>query len=301
MNKKIAAIQVDLDGLWTNLSYYGHDAELSPDPIFETSIPRFLDIFNKYNVKATFFLIGKDAEVPEKVALVKKIQDAGHEIANHTYSHHFGFKDMSLEQQKEEIIRCGEIIKKITGITPTGFKAPGYDFNSSTLQILDDNNYLYDSSMMPTFVYPLIMKINNIFSGGVKRHHGPKWYWAFAPNRPYHPSLAQEWKKGRRKILEVPSSVIPILRLPFHATFSLHLGYRYFLSAYNLSKIKSGPLVYEFHAADLADETKDKRLGHLNKNSLSKRLEIAEKIISLISKDYATMTTRQLVQEYYKK
>ncbi len=298
MNKKIATIQVDLDGLWTNLSYYGYNTEVSPDAIFETSIPRFLDIFSKYNIKATFFLIGKDAEVPEKAALVKKIQEAGHEIANHTYSHHFGFKNMTLEQQREEIMKGEKIIKRITGITPVGFKAPGYDFNNSTLHILEENNYRYDSSMMPTFVYPLIMKINNLFSGGIKRDHGPKWYWAFAPNRPYHPSLVKEWKKGERKILEVPSSVMPIVRLPFHATFSLYFGYGYFWSAYNLSKIKNKPLVYEFHAADLADEIKDTRLGHLTKNNLSHRLKTVEKIISLISKDYITMTTSQLVKEY---
>lgn len=309
-NRNLATIQVDLDGLWTTLEYYGHHQECWPDPFFEKAIPRYLDLFKKYNIKATFFLIGKDGEVPEKVALIKRIKEEGHEIANHTYSHPFGFRSLSFEQQRQEIVRGEEVIHKITGKTPLGFKAPGYDMDHQLLQILHEKRYSYDSSMMPTFVYPIIMRMNNIFSGGIPRTHGPKWYWALAPNKPYIPSLQKEWRKesankkniltdqnDQKKILEIPSSVIPFFRLPFHATFALRLGYFYFKAAYAIIKIKNVPLVYEFHAADLADTISDQRLSHLKNYPLEKRLKLVEKIIQKIARDYTILPTQDLLKE----
>ncbi len=307
-NRNLATIQVDLDGLWTTLDYYGHRQECWPDPFFEKAIPRYLDLFKKYNIKATFFLIGKDGEVPEKVAIIERIRDAGHEIANHTYSHPFGFRSLSLDQQRNEIVKGEEVIHKITGKKPIGFKAPGYDMDHLLLQILHERGYSYDSSMMPTFIYPFIMRMNNVFSGGIPRTHGPKWYWALAPNKPYTPSLRKEWRKelvnkknlilfDKKKFLEIPSSVVPFFRLPFHATFALRLGYFYFKLAYALNKRRNSPLVYEFHAADLADTISDQRLSHLKNFPLEKRLKIVEKIIQKIASDYTILTTQDLLEE----
>ncbi len=300
---KIATIQVDLDGLWTTLEYYGHHQDCWPDPFFEKAIPRYLDLFRKYNLKATFFLIGKDGEVPEKVAIIKRIQEEGHELANHTYSHLFGFRSLSPQQQHEEIIKGEEVIRRITGKSPTGFKAPGYDMDHHVLKILHENKYSYDSSMMPTFVYPLLMRMNHLFSGGIRRTHGPKWYWTIAPNKPYYPSLRREWRREStahnvtpNTILEIPSSVVPFFRLPFHATFALRLGKLYFKTAYALAKRRDTPLVYEFHAADLADTITDPRLSHLKNYPLEKRLQLVEKIIQKIAADYTVLTTQDLVQ-----
>ena len=314
-NGNLATIQVDIDGLWTTLEYYGHQEKCWPDPFFEKAIPRYLDLFQKYNIKATFFLIGKDCDVPEKAAIIKRIQDEGHEIANHTYSHPFGFRSLSAEQQLQEIVKGEEAIQRITGKSPRGFKAPGYDIDHHIIATLNERGYCYDSSMMPTFVYPFIMRMNNLFSGGIRRTHGPKWYWAFAPNKPYVPSTTQEWKNGkgwkngksseknfsRQNLLEVPSSVIPFFRLPFHATFALRLGSHYFKAAYALAQKRNAPLVYEFHAADLADTVTDDRLSHLKNYPLEKRLRLVEEIIHRISRDYSTLTTQDLVKELLKK
>ena len=297
--KKVGTIQVDLDGLWTNLKYYGHETEINPDPVFESSIPRFLDLFAKYNVKATFFLIGRDCEVPEKVALVKRIVEEGHEIANHTYSHIFGFRNLSMEKKIEEIKKCEEIISKVIGKKPVGFKAPGYDVDVETTRILARENYLYDSSVIPTFVYPLIMKLNRIISGGAKRTHGPKWSWGMAPNKMYQPSAKSEWRKGKKgsklPIIELPCSVMPLLRLPFHATFATKFGLPYFKLSYNLLKETNNTLNYEFHATDLCDNIKDKRMPHLNAISLERKMAVCEGILKLITKDYEIVTSTEMI------
>ena len=294
--KSFATIQVDLDGLWTNLQYYGHESLVSPDIVFESSLRRYLDLFEEFGIKATFFVVGKDIEIPEKRALLKEAVERGHELANHTYSHLFGFRKLSQEEKIKEIKKTEELIFSITGRKPVGFKAPGYDSDSRLIELLSSNNYLYDSSIIPTFAYPLLMRINHIFSGGVKRTHGPKWSWVFAPNKPYFPSLKKEWKRGKANILEVPCTTMPFFKVPIHMTFAIKLGYPYFKWSYELVRKTGLSLNYEFHAADLSDMVSDSRLGHLNGVPIEKRIRLIRKILTNITRDYEIVTTENLVR-----
>jgi len=326
--KKLSTIQVDLDGHWVNSSYYGDTVLEYPDDIFTTSIPRYLDLFEKYGVKATFFVIGKDLEIPQKRALVKKITRAGHEVANHTYSHIFGFRKLSLSKKILEIQRSEELIEEVIGRKPLGFKAPGYDVDPETLQLLSSRGYLYDSSVIPTFAYPLLMGLNRLMSGGVKRSHGPRWSWCRAPNFPYWPSRDVEWKKAHgnrdrdiqgnaeRGVLEVPCTTLPFFRLPFHATFVNKLGFPYFWIGLQMVSMAKIPLNYEFHAVDLADDPSPES-GRRNNSmddtvmsntvlentvvphvgiSLKKREALFERVIKDIASRHTVITTEELVR-----
>ena len=83
-----------------------------------------LDILEKYGVKATFFVIGVNAERhPEKV---KRIALSGHEIGNHTYSHPH-LKKVSAQELESEIEKASEVISRLTGKKPVLFRPPeGY-------------------------------------------------------------------------------------------------------------------------------------------------------------------------------
>jgi peptidoglycan-N-acetylglucosamine deacetylase len=296
--KRPATIQVDLDGLWTNLEYYGNSHSIKEDSVYHSSIPRFLEMFDKYNIKATFFVIGKDLEIPWKAKLIKQISKAGHEIANHTYSHPFGFRKLPSEQKQQEIDKCAKLIEKVIGKKSVGFKSPGYDVDVETLKILAANNYIYDSSMIPTFAYPLLMKLNRLMAGGVKRTHGPKWSWGFAPNKIYYPSSHSEWKRGNLNLLELPCTVMPFFRIPFHATFVNKLGMKYFNLAYNLCWMLDVPFNYEFHAVDLAND--DKRLVHVGLG-LDKRIRSFDKVLQKISSGYNCLSSNEFLKKVKRK
>lgn len=87
-----------------------------PDPKYTAQI---LDSLAKYNAKATFFVIGEEAErYPE---LIKREAREGHEIANHTYRHHFrdGHSPSIL---KRELDKSAKVIKDLTGYSPSLFR-----------------------------------------------------------------------------------------------------------------------------------------------------------------------------------
>ncbi len=80
-----------------------------------------LSVLDKYGVKATFFVIGQNAEqYPE---LIKAEYESGHEIGNHTYSHK-RLGSVNCSAMLEEIKKTDDIICKITGECPILFRPP---------------------------------------------------------------------------------------------------------------------------------------------------------------------------------
>ncbi|MCY7377314.1 MAG: polysaccharide deacetylase family protein [Pyrinomonadaceae bacterium] len=88
-----------------------------------------LDILREENMKATFFLIGKQVEKYPEIA--KRITDENHQIGNHSYSHPI-FLFCGADKTSRELEKTQEIIKEATGITPKlarppcGVRSPAY-------------------------------------------------------------------------------------------------------------------------------------------------------------------------------
>ena len=94
-----------------------------PHPVYTVQI---LDILKANEAKATFFVIGKNAEnYPD---LVKHAYNDGHEIGNHTYSHP-DMNRISVDCAVEEILKTQKVIENITSHKPTLFRAPGGIFS----------------------------------------------------------------------------------------------------------------------------------------------------------------------------
>ena len=94
-----------------------------------------LSTLDKYNIKATFFLLGSWAD--DYVEEVQKIYDAGHEIGNHGYSHKdlptMNYEDIILDIQK-----CNATVRNITGYSPTLFRAPSGSYDNKTVSAAEN-------------------------------------------------------------------------------------------------------------------------------------------------------------------
>lgn len=90
--------------------------------------------------KATFFLIGKRVE--ERPETVQKILEQGHSIGNHTYTHSpsLGFK--GTQKVEEEILRCDEVLRKLTGKTPRFYRPPFGVTNPSIARAVQKTGHL---------------------------------------------------------------------------------------------------------------------------------------------------------------
>lgn len=100
-----------------------------------------LDILNKYNVKATFFIMGKWVNYPEgnKEKLIK-INDMGHEVGNHSYVHP-SFSKIDESRMLEELTKTDTIIYETIGVKPTLFRFPSGDYNDKALKFVLEKGY----------------------------------------------------------------------------------------------------------------------------------------------------------------
>lgn len=76
-----------------------------------------LDLLNKYDAKATFFVVGEHAE--KNADIIFRMHEDGHELANHTYTHPFNGK---VPQLMKEIKQTNDVIFSITGYAPVLFR-----------------------------------------------------------------------------------------------------------------------------------------------------------------------------------
>ncbi len=112
----------------------------------EIGLPRSLQVLNKYNIKATFFVPA--LLLQQFPNYFKKLEKQGHEIAIHGYKHE-RFDNLSKQEKEFRIIKSIQIYKSILKKNPKGFRAPQHSIDNQTLIILEQNNFLYDSSYTP--------------------------------------------------------------------------------------------------------------------------------------------------------
>lgn len=104
-----------------------------------------LDLLDKYQFKATFFVLGWIAErLPE---LVSDIYSRGHEIASHGYSHQLN-STMSQEEIVQDIVKSKSILENIIHIDVIGYRAPCFSVNEAVMDVLHTNGFKYDSSLI---------------------------------------------------------------------------------------------------------------------------------------------------------
>jgi polysaccharide deacetylase family protein (PEP-CTERM system associated) len=102
-----------------------------------------LDLFDRHNIQATFFVLGWLAE--KFPNLINDIQLQGHEIASHGYNHQI-CSDLPEPALREDIHRSKIILEDITGKPVLGYRAPNFSITEELVGILGDLDFKYDSS-----------------------------------------------------------------------------------------------------------------------------------------------------------
>ncbi len=295
MTERVAAMQIDLDGSWTYSAYLGESVDIRRDPLYEKALPVLLDLLSSRGIRATLFLVGRDLGVDWKVELLRQAVRKGHEIASHSMNHVLRFSKLSRGEKSDEIGMARRLCTELLGIEQIGFRAPGFDIDWETLSLLEAMGFVYDSSIIPTYAYPFLLRADRI--GYLLRRrripgwdHGPKLGWFMAPEGPYRPCPGRLIRSCRGSgIVEVPVSTHPVLRLPFHLAFGLRMGPRLFDLGRSSLDAKGLPLVYLIHLKDLRDfvERGDRR-----------PIAMIEHVLDIIAGRYDALTTSELARNH---
>ncbi len=220
----VLSVSVDLDAVEC---YFRIHALPGPPPesarfaILRRCLPRFIDLFDRHAIKATFFVVGRDAEDDvEGRRLLEAIARAGHELANHSFTHPYDLVRLPRPALAEQIDRAHDAIAAC-GAAPVGFRAPGYEVSRDVIEHLCARGYRYDSSAFPSLPYyaakALVMatlRLTGRRSGSILG--SPKIM--LSPRMIYRPDAHDPYRVGAAPIWELPMAVTPWLRLPVIGT-----------------------------------------------------------------------------------
>lgn len=254
--RPLAVIHVDVDSLWTIAEDFGYAKDRSDCSIYTKAVPSLLTILKDQQITATFFCIGDDARRSEQASVMREIVAQGHEIANHTMNHRQDFGQLSSAEKRREIKDSDAILREITKKEIVGFRSPGYFRDEYIIQSLRELGYLYDSSVLPSPVLPLMAAARYLLSGGMrsgKRFGRFQDFWL--TQYPHLIKTTQLYSISNCRLLEIPISVMPIIRLPFHSTMVFMFGRLLFDLGIHLIYSFGLPLVYLFHAVDFLPPT----------------------------------------------
>jgi len=110
---------------------------------------RLLEVFQTADVRATFFVLGWVAE--RHPSLVRRIAEAGHELASHGFGHRLVY-DQSPAEFREDLRRSRAAISSAASAPVYGYRAPSFSITSRSLWALDiirEEGFVYDASVFP--------------------------------------------------------------------------------------------------------------------------------------------------------
>jgi peptidoglycan/xylan/chitin deacetylase (PgdA/CDA1 family) len=256
-------VSVDLDAI---ACYYRIHAlpGAPPEParfaVLRRCLPRFVDLFARHGVRATFFVVGADLEDDaEGRAALAALARAGHELASHSHTHPYDFVRLGAARIADEIDRAHAAIGECAGTPPVGFRAPGYEISAAAIDSLQARGYRYDSSVFPSVAYygakaavMGAMRVVGRESGSVLGD--PRAL--LAPTAPYRPAAGAPYRAGGNGILELPIAVTGVARVPVIGT-SLILAPAWLRARMVAAALRAPLFNLELHGIDLCDAVAD--------------------------------------------
>ncbi|KAA3657857.1 MAG: DUF3473 domain-containing protein, partial [Calditrichaeota bacterium] len=272
------AITVDVED-WFQVSLFRHHINNSSWDKMESTVTdntvRILNLFSRYNVKATFFVLGWVAErYPE---LVVAMQENGHEVASHGYGHQMVF-DQTPDQFQEDVGRSLEILQAITGEKVRGYRAPSYSITRDTLWALEklvDLGIEYDSSIFPIR--------HDVY--GVED----------APRFPFKISI-----ENKQQIIEFPISTTKIIgkNVPIAGGGYLRLWPYWFFKS-GIKRVNKGgePTIIYFHPWEIDPHLPRINVGNMKHLRHYGNLSLMEERITYLLEQFKFTTVWNVLQE----
>ena len=255
--ERLAAIGVDLDGIGCYRAIHGLATREGPDPVHLLAVERFGNLLADLGLRASFFVVGAELHDTDSGQRLRRLADAGHEMASHSFAHDYFLAARPAVRIAEDLTAAHEAITAAIGRAPRGFRAPGYSLSGPLLATVAGLGYRYDSSLFPCPLYGAAKnQVRRIYRllGRESRTLSARWRALLGPRAPYRLRPHRYWTRAAEGLLELPIGVAPLTGLPLLGTLISLLpatAYRALVLAPALARLPLANL--ELHGLDLVD------------------------------------------------
>jgi len=148
----VNALTVDVEDYFQVSAFEPHIARSDWDTLpcrVEANVDRILGLLDDHGAHATFFTLGWVAE--RYPSLVRRVADAGHEVASHGSAHRRAH-EQPRDEFEDDIARAKALLEDVTGMPVQGYRAPSFSVGPSNAWAFDciaSAGYRYSSSVYP--------------------------------------------------------------------------------------------------------------------------------------------------------
>jgi hypothetical protein len=217
--RQIASISLDLDNQWSYMRAQGvHGWEQFPS-YFPLVVPKILQIADQLRFSLTVFVVGRDAEIEDNIPWLQEIVKSGHDIGNHSYMHEPWMHENPIDDIAADLSKAAAAIEAATGKHTVAFRGPGFAVSRDLLMVLQDQGYVYDASVFPTFLGAIVRRaaLRDAKVPTQQKQSSKPEFGKFSDGfRTLKPHL---WNVYGGEILEIPVTTMPVFRVPIHLTY----------------------------------------------------------------------------------
>lgn len=164
MPRHLVCITLDFDtvALWMAMG------QTTPTPISRgefgvVAAARLLDLFDELQISTTWFIPGITADTYPDICA--RVAAAGHEVGHHGYDH-IAPGQLDRTQERDQLIRGNETLTRVCGQPAKGYRSPAWDLSAHTVELLLEQGFIYDSSMMGHDVLPYRARQGDVVEPG---------------------------------------------------------------------------------------------------------------------------------------
>ena len=224
---RLCSVSIDLDEIACYAQIHGLESAVAMHAVYDVALNRARAFAANLALPLTLFVVASDLDRPTNLQTLRTCVREGHEIGNHSLDHFYDLTRRSQAEQERQVVGANERMRDVLGVSPSGFRAPGYTVTDELLAVVQRSGLTYDSSVFPSPPYYaakagqlLRMKASRQSSRAVL--DTPRVLRA--PTAPYR--VGQPYWRPGRGLLELPIQVAGPLRIPFIGTTLSLLGPR---------------------------------------------------------------------------
>jgi hypothetical protein len=221
----LCSVSIDLDEIGCYAQIHGLGGGGECHAVYDLALERIRTFAAALHLPLTLFVIARDLDRARNIETLRSFVAAGHEVGNHSLDHWYDLTRREESERRRQVEHASARIHEALGVTPTGFRAPGYTVTDDLLDTIQSCGLRYDSSVFPCPPYYaakaarlLRMKVGRRSSRAIL--DTPRVLGA--PSVPYRVGRPY-WTSGTG-LLELPIQVAGPLRMPFIGTSLSLLG-----------------------------------------------------------------------------
>lgn len=244
------------------------------EPRVESNTRRLLELLDRKQVKATFFMLGWVAE--RFPGLVRELVSQGHEHGAHSYDHR-PVTELTREEFRRDVAKSKGILEDLVGTEVVGYRAPTYSIVKKTLWALDillEEGFRYDSSIFPI----------------VHDRYG-------IPSATRFPGVVKE--NGSVSLLEFPISTVRILggNLPFvGGGYLRQYPMRFVLwGMRRVNLVERQPVILYVHPWEMDPDQPDLSVGPISRLRHYRNLDQTEQRLEVLLDRFRFTTVKEVL------